>query len=70
MTALVTRTPLHTLSMTGAQTNGIKRKSLRHAPDPDDRDAPPAKKSKPQTAAVAKNASQSTVKTKTKRGEF
>lgn len=67
MTVLVTRTPLHNLSMTGAQTNGIKRKSLRHAHDPDE-DAPPTKK--PKAPPATKNASQNTSKTKSKRGEF
>ncbi|KAK6007433.1 hypothetical protein QM012_004247 [Aureobasidium pullulans] len=61
--AIVTRTPLHTLSMTGAQTNGIKRKSLRHHNDHPDEDAPPNKKSKATTTTTtAKNASQNTVK--------
>lgn len=70
MTAIVTRTPLHNLSMTGAQTNGIKRKSLRHAQDPDE-DAPPAKKSKAPPSAATKNASQNTLKkTRSKKGEF
>ncbi|KAI5206072.1 hypothetical protein E4T39_02730 [Aureobasidium subglaciale] len=60
--AIVTRTPLHNLSMTGAQTNGIKRKSLRHHNDPDE-DAPPSKKPKaPSTTASSRNASQNTVK--------
>ncbi|GAB7350417.1 hypothetical protein MBLNU459_g1030t1 [Dothideomycetes sp. NU459] len=45
MTAVVTRSPLHNLSMNGAQTNGTKRKSTRLAFDPDD-DAPPTKKTK------------------------
>ncbi|CAD0089539.1 unnamed protein product [Aureobasidium mustum] len=61
--AIVTRTPLHTLSMTGAQTNGIKRKSLRHHNDHPDEDAPPNKKSKAtNTTTTSKNASQNTVK--------
>ncbi|KAG9807711.1 hypothetical protein KCU68_g21764, partial [Aureobasidium melanogenum] len=61
--AIVTRTPLHTLSMTGAQTNGIKRKSLRHQNDHPDEDAPPNKKSKAtNTTTTSKNASQNTVK--------
>ncbi|KAH0425922.1 hypothetical protein KCU90_g7745, partial [Aureobasidium melanogenum] len=61
--AIVTRTPLHTLSMTGAQTNGIKRKSLRYHNDHPDEDAPPNKKSKAtNTTITSKNASQNTVK--------
>ncbi|CAD0109272.1 unnamed protein product [Aureobasidium uvarum] len=61
--AIVTRTPLHTLSMTGAQTNGIKRKSLRHHNDHPDEDAPPNKKPKAtNTTTSSRNASQSTVK--------
>ncbi|KAG9523714.1 P-loop containing nucleoside triphosphate hydrolase protein, partial [Aureobasidium melanogenum] len=61
--AIVTRTPLHNLSMTGAQTNGIKRKSLRHHNDHPDEDAPPNKKSKAtNTTTTSKNASQNTVK--------
>lgn len=68
--AIVTRTPLHTLSMTGAQTNGIKRKSLRHHNDHPDEDAPPNKKSKAtNTTTTSKNASQNTVK-KAKKCEF
>ncbi|CAD0088650.1 unnamed protein product [Aureobasidium vineae] len=61
--AIVTRTPLHTLSMTGAQTNGIKRKSLRHHNDHPDEDAPPNKKPKAtNTTTSSRNASQNTVK--------
>ncbi|KAG9555181.1 hypothetical protein KCU79_g10975, partial [Aureobasidium melanogenum] len=49
--------------MTGAQTNGIKRKSLRHHNDHPDEDAPPNKKSKAtNTTTTSKNASQNTVK--------
>ncbi|THX25966.1 hypothetical protein D6D10_09816 [Aureobasidium pullulans] len=67
--AIVTRTPLHTLSMTGAQTNGIKRKSLRHLNNDPDEDAPPSKKPKaPSTTTSSRNASQNTVK-KAKKGE-
>ncbi|TIA38018.1 hypothetical protein D6C78_04309 [Aureobasidium pullulans] len=67
--AIVTRTPLHTLSMTGAQTNGIKRKSLRHLNNDLDEDAPPSKKPKaPSTTTSSRNASQNTVK-KAKKGE-
>ncbi|KER00768.1 hypothetical protein AUEXF2481DRAFT_35020 [Aureobasidium subglaciale EXF-2481] len=59
--AIVTRNPLHNLSMTGAQTNGIKRKSLRHHNDPDE-DAPPSKKPKAPATASSRNASQNAVK--------
>ncbi|KAI5242258.1 hypothetical protein E4T43_04914 [Aureobasidium subglaciale] len=59
--AIVTRTPLHNLSMTGAQTNGTKRKSLRHHNDPDE-DGPPSKKSKAPASASSRNASQNAVK--------
>lgn len=68
--AIVTRTPLHTLSMTGAQTNGIKRKSLRQHNDHPDEEAPPNKKSKAATTTTSsRNASQNTVK-KVKKCEF
>ncbi|KAH0286668.1 hypothetical protein M436DRAFT_50379 [Aureobasidium namibiae CBS 147.97] len=62
--AIVTRTPLHNLSMTGAQTNGInKRKSQRHHNDHPDEDDRPVKKSKPTTTNTSsRNASQNTVK--------
>lgn len=62
--AIVTRTPLHNLSMTGAQTNGInKRKSQRHHNDNPDEDDRPVKKSKPtNTTTSSRNASQNTLK--------
>ena len=61
--AIVTRTPLHNLSMTGAQANGTKRKPTRHHNDHPDEDDRPAKKSKPtSTNTSSKNASQNTVK--------
>jgi kinetochore protein Mis13/DSN1 len=71
MTAIVTRTPLHTLSMTGAQANGTtKRKSLRQHTDPEE-DAPPTKKTKASTVLASKNASQSTLKTtRSRKGEL
>jgi kinetochore protein Mis13/DSN1 len=68
--AIVTRTPLHNLSMTGAQTNGIKRKSLRHHNDHPEEDDRPIKKSKPtSTSTSSRNASQNAVK-KAKKCEF
>ncbi|KAI4725973.1 hypothetical protein E4T49_06301 [Aureobasidium sp. EXF-10728] len=69
--AIVARTPLHNLSMTGAQTNGIKRKSLRHHNDHPDEDAPPNKKPKATntTTTSSRNASQNAVK-KAKKCEF
>ena len=61
--AIVTRTPLHNLSMTGAQTNGIKRKPTRHHNDHPDEDDRPVKKVKPaSTNTSSRNASQNTVK--------
>jgi len=61
--AIVTRTPLHNLSMTGAQTNGIKRKPTRHHNDHPDEDDRPVKKSKStSTNTSSRNASQNTVK--------
>lgn len=68
--AIVTRTPLHNLSMTGAQANGIKRKSLRHNNDHPDEDDRPVKKSKStNTNTSSRNASQNTLK-KAKKCEF
>jgi kinetochore protein Mis13/DSN1 len=68
--AIVTRTPLHNLSMTGAQANGIKRKSLRHNNDhPDDDDRPVKKSKSTNTNTASRNASQNTLK-KAKKCEF
>jgi kinetochore protein Mis13/DSN1 len=56
--------------MTGAQTNGIKRKSLRHHNDHPDDDDRPVKKPKPtSTTTSSRNASQNTLK-KAKKCEF
>ncbi|KAI4764088.1 hypothetical protein E4T52_01064 [Aureobasidium sp. EXF-3400] len=68
--AIITRTPLHNLSMTGAQTNGNKRKSHRQHHDHPEEDDRPTKKSKPtSTNTSLRNASQNAVK-KAKKCEF
>lgn len=57
MTSLVARSPLHSLSMNGAQANNSRRRSARNAFEGDD-EAPPTAKRVKGDVAPGKSASQ------------